>query len=67
MHYWSAGTKADFLTDLRALNKTPSSFGGAAGRFKISEPGGSDLSLGNGVPASGTQVISLVPSALVLP
>ncbi len=64
MHYWREETKADFLAELRNLNRVSR---GAADRFTIAEPGGSDFSLYADPAPFGTKVISLVPSPLYLP
>jgi len=64
MHYWSEETKADFLAELRNLNRLNR---GLADRFTIAEPGGSDFSLYADPAPFGTKVISLVPSPLYLP
>ena len=63
MHYWSQEAKADFLTELRRLNRTGR---GGADRFTIAETGCSDFSLYADSPPRGTRVISLEPSPLFL-
>lgn len=63
MHYWSQEAKADFLTELRRLNRSGRA---EADRFTIAETGCSDFSLYADAPARGTRVISLEPSPLQL-
>jgi L-ascorbate metabolism protein UlaG (beta-lactamase superfamily) len=63
MHYWCPEVKADFLTELQAINQSSRAH---SDRFTIAETGCSDFSLYADSPPFGTKVITLDPAPLIL-